>query len=195
MRKFIFLLFASALAFSIHAQQPAKKRTTWGYKAGINISRLNTDGPTTMDNKWKTGFATGLYVNIPAGARFSVQPEFLYSSMGGDMEQFSSSTGYRLNYFSIPLLAKFNLVKGLSFVAGPQADILIVAKTLTTSGTFKTTGNYKDYSFNITGGLEFWPCKGFGLSARYMHGLDNISDISTAEMKNQGVQLMAALKF
>jgi hypothetical protein len=62
----------------------------------------------------------------------------------------------------------------------------------------KSTNNFNEQSFNLTGGVEFFPGKCLGLSARYIHGLSNAwntsSPANTVEFRNQGVQLTAAIR-
>jgi len=115
--------------------------------------------------------------------------------LGGDI----GTNSYRLNYFSIPLLANIKVVKKLSIVAGPEVDFLIQAKTFNSSSSSKSTGDFRDVSFGLTGGFEVWPIHCLGFSARYHHGLSNAADdesssLSTMELKNRAVQLTVALK-
>lgn len=200
MRKFYILLFLAALiSTGSQAQTTKKSRLGWGIKTGLNASKLNAETTTSWDEDWKTGFVLGAFLNINAGSKFSIQPEFLYSAMGGNLSSPLMTEKHRLNYFSIPVLAKFKFYKGWSVVAGPQIDLLISAKTrMSNSSTvLKSTNNFNEESFNLTGGIEFFPGKCFGLSARYIHGLSNVWNTATPssiEFRNQGVQLTAAIK-
>jgi hypothetical protein len=200
MRKIYILLFLAAfISTGSQAQTTKKSRLGWGIKTGLNASKLNAETSTSWDEDWKTGFVFGAFVNIKAGSKFSIQPEFLYSSMGGNVSNSLYSERHRLNYFSIPVLAKFNIGKGFSVVAGPQIDMLISAKTRAsnTENILKSTNNFNEQSFNLTGGVEFFPGKCFGLSARYIHGLSNAWNTSAPanmEFRNQGVQLTAAIR-
>lgn len=200
MRKICILLFLAALVSTgSQAQTTKKSRLGWGIKTGLNASKLNAATSTMWDEDWKTGFVFGAFFNINAGSKFSIQPEFLYSSMGGNLTSPLYSEKHRLNYFSIPVLAKFNIGKGWSVVAGPQIDMLISAKTGNSNGvTIKSTNNFNEESFNLTGGLEFFPGKCFGLSARYIHGLSDVrindGTLNAVQFRNQGVQLTAAIR-
>lgn len=201
MRKICILLFLAAfITTGSYAQTTKKSRLGWGIKTGMNASKLNAETSGSMDEDWKTGFVLGAFLNINAGSKFSIQPEFLYSSMGGNVSNSLYSEKHRLNYFSIPVLAKFNIGKGFSVVAGPQIDMLISAKTRASNSenVLKSTNNFNEQSFNLTGGFEFFPGKCLGLSARYIHGLSNAWNTSnptnTVEYRNQGVQLTAAIR-
>jgi hypothetical protein len=196
MKKISFLiLIITLVATSSQAQEGSitKKKSAWGIKTGVNISNIRTEDGA--DGDWKTGLATGVFFTIKAGNKFSIQPEFLYSSMGGKSVVANSETSLRLNYFSLPVLAKFQVKNRLAVVVGPQVDVLIQAKTKGSSNQFtKVTDNYRENSFNATAGFEFWPSHCFGLTARYIYGLNNIAAAGSTELKNQGVQIMAAVK-
>jgi hypothetical protein len=190
---FVFILMASVFTITSQAQNTTSKKLTWGYKIGINGSNLRVKD--AADYNWKTGLATGLFFNIKLTDKLSLQPEALYSSMGA-RNVINSSGSLRLNYFSLPVMAKYKIHKGFAVIAGPQMDMLIQAKTKSSSNSFtKVTDNYNESSFILTGGAEFWPVHCLGFSARYMYGLNDVVAGSGAELKNQGVQVMAAVKF
>jgi hypothetical protein len=189
----LFILMASISLTSLHAQTVTRKKPNWGLKVGMNASNIRVEDG--MDSRWKTGLATGAFFNIRTGNKFSLQPEFLYSSMGGRNLMTTSETSIRLNYFSVPVLVKYQLSNKFSFVAGPQIDVMIQSKIKSTDGFDTVTDNFRENSFYGTGGVEFWPIKCFGVTGRYMYGLNNIAQIGTAKLKNQGAQVMAALRF
>lgn len=198
MKKFFACMLISALTITISYAQTSKKKGNWGIKSGLNISNLRTDGNSDYD--WKTGLVFGAYFKMPAGNNFAIQPEFLYSSLGGHFQTLNGAKNkYRLNYFSIPVLANINVAKKLSVVAGPEVDFLIQGKTVTNGGSTKSTGDFKDISFGLTGGFEAWPFNCLGLSARYHHGFSNVVDdesssFSKTDLKNQAIQLTVAVR-
>jgi hypothetical protein len=195
MRKFITIFLIIILSSSgLLAQK--KNRSSFGLKSGINFSSLRLDGTGSggWTTEWKTGLVAGGFVNIQVSKHFAIQPEFLYSSMGGHLVSSGLGTDrYRINYFSIPILAKIKMCKSLSAVVGPQVDVLIQAKKYTDAGYYKVTDNFKDHDFLVTGGLEYWPIKFLSLTGRYMYGLSDI-DPGVLIMKNQGVQITVGIK-
>ena len=196
MRKFITIFLIIILSSSgVFAQK--KNRSSFGLKSGINFSSLRLDGTGAgaWETKWKTGLVAGGFVNIQISNRFAIQPEFLYSSMGGHLVSAGVGTDrYRLNYFSIPILAKIKICNHLSGVVGPQVDILIQAKKYTDAGYYKVTDNFEDHDFLVSGGLEYWPLKFLSFTGRYMYGLSDIDPGSLMSMKNQGVQFTVGIK-
>ncbi len=193
MKKVLFLAFAASLiASASNAQEGMKtKNTAWGFTLGLNGSNLRTTGEAT---DWKTGLVAGFFVTFKVDEAFSIQPQFLYSSMGAKYSTNGSDNSLRLNYFSLPVLAQYKITERLAVLAGPQIDVLIAAKTKSGNAFSKVSDSYKEDSYNVTGGLAFWPSHCFGLTVRYIYGLNNVSLSSNPEMKNQGVQLTAAVK-
>lgn len=191
MKKILLLaLSASLVTVASHAQD-AKKKKDWGFKLGLNGSNIRTNSAGT---DWKTGLVAGFFVKFKIDEKFSIQPEALYSSMGGKNLMTGSENGLRLNYFSVPVLAQYKVARNLAVLAGPQIDVLIQAKMKAASGFTKVNDSYKEDSYNLTGGIAFWPVHCFGLTLRYIYGLNDISESSSTNVKNQGVQLTASVK-
>lgn len=192
MRKCITLIIICLLtAPSLMAQK--KSRSTFGLKTGINFSTFSLEGSGTSNNDaaWKTGLVLGGYVTIPVSTNFSIEPNFLYSSMGGVLKEAGNEEGrYRLNYFSIPVLGKYKVSKCFTVVGGLQGDILIQAKKVTDNeGTFKVTNDFEDHDFALSLGAETYFFNRLSLGARYMHGLTDLSSGATTKIKNRGIQL------
>src|SRR5262245_18661974 len=107
MRKiFTFLILSLFFSSSLLAQK--KKWGHFGLKTGLNYTTIKTDA-ANAESVWKTGFVLGAFVKIPVNAKTAIQPEFLYSSMGGNItyNNLPPTNNYRLNYFSIPILVKY----------------------------------------------------------------------------------------
>jgi Outer membrane protein beta-barrel domain len=196
MRKCIIFLFATIFISSGLIAQKGH-HTAFGIKSGINFStfRISGSSSATLDANWKTGFVVGAFVKIPVEANFAIQPEFLYSSMGGHLKSsIASEDRYRLNYFSIPVLAKIKICKKLMAVAGPQLDMMIQAKKYNADGYSKITDDFEDHDLLLTGGLECHPLSDISITARYMHGFVDVVKSSSLVMKNQGVQITLGVK-
>lgn len=197
MRKIFFFVFIAALgATTVQAQKKAlgRKHLDWGLKAGVNLSTLHIDESAT-DVSWRTGFAAGAFFRIHVAKSFAVQPEFLFSSMGAKTDNgITEKMTQRINYFSIPVLAKYGFAKYFAVVAGPQIDFLLEGRNMSGTFTENTTNGLRDHSFNATAGIEFWPSHFVGASARYIHGFTNIAESGGPEVKNRGVQITLAVK-
>ncbi|CAM1361200.1 porin family protein [Tenacibaculum xiamenense] len=100
-----------------------------GVKAGLNVSSFNHQKYILPDDGFgvehaldpRVGFHMGLSLEAKLGKSFSLQPEVIYSQLGAGSNKFDVS----LDYLSLPVLAKFYIVKGFSFSAGPQFSFLL----------------------------------------------------------------------
>ena len=202
MRKFLLLLTTIFfITFSRGlCQTTEKQKVFFGIKTGVNVSRFKLNGKNAgvINSDFRTGFVAGAFVNFPAGrSPISFQPEFLYSSMGGDLRnEYNEKQNVTLNYFSMPVLIKLQFSKKLAAFAGPQLDAIIYAKERNKYGLFKITESVEEFDAYATGGLEWWPWKDIVLTGRYMHGFKKVyttaPDIS---MNNRGFQITLGLKF
>lgn len=194
MRKISF----SVLLFLFAVTAMAQSKVRVGIKGGANYSTLALKGnsPTINDITEKVGFLAGMFVNIPAGTKFSVQPEIFYSQMGAYINNKTLlQSQYRLNYLSVPLLAKVNLTKHLSLIAGPQADVVVGATKVVNAGRQNALSDFKESSFAGVAGFELWPAQRLGLSARYIYGFSNISKTAGEELYNRAGQLALHIAF
>jgi outer membrane protein OmpA-like peptidoglycan-associated protein len=173
----------------------------WGLKTGLNGSHFRIDN--LQDNpdpniraKWKTGFVAGLWVKVPVYKKFSLQPEFLYSSMGGDYyTNVGAHVRARYNFFSIPVMAKYQWTRHFAFIAGPQFDFLIQGKEATGNGKFIVSDQLKDFDILATAGMEAWVTKCIFFQARYMKGFNDLDyRANKGRYYQEGVQLTVGVK-
>jgi outer membrane protein OmpA-like peptidoglycan-associated protein len=202
MRNFLLLLTTVFFIISLPAigQSTDKQKASFGIKTGINVSKLNLNGNSSdlISSDYRTGFVAGAFVNIPIRKfPISVQPEFLYSSMGGDLSTaLKEKRNFRFNYFSIPVLIKYKFSKKFVAFAGPQFDAILYAKESNKFGEFDITGSAEEFDANITGGLEYWIGKDIMLSGRYMYGFYEVHTITPGiSMINRGFQFTIGLRF
>jgi Outer membrane protein beta-barrel domain len=197
MRKLLAAVAVCLLCCPVTFAQKIKGKTFFGLKTGINISTFRTavDYPG-FDPSLKVGYALGGFVEIPLKSRFYLQPEFLYSQMGskGSSSQWGTVT-FRYNYFSLPLILKYKISETFSFLAGPQADFLIRARKKDIFKTESITYVIKDYDLGFTAGAEAWFSKKVSLTARYIHGIRDVSLTSDQNtFFNQGLQIAVGYK-
>lgn len=217
MRKF--LLFIACAGFAITASQAQEIR--FGVKGGLNLANMSIspDEGEKMDSRMS--FHIGGLVEIPVSDVFSVQPEILYSSMGAQSEESysesfmgmeisgHSETKLKLDYISIPIMAKYYFMEGLAVEAGPQIGFLMNAKldysytetamgqTMSESGELDVKEMYKGIDFGLGFGASYRMDMGLFFGARYNLGLSNINDISDedATVKNNVFQISVGYSF
>ena len=107
------------------------QKVNFGIKGGLNISSLkgNKTGdffdPTqqiTSNPDSRIGFHIGAVAEIKFNNKLSVQPEVLYTTNGAEVQDYSV---IKLDYLSLPIMAKYYLVEGFSIEAGPQFSFLV----------------------------------------------------------------------
>lgn len=190
MKKILFVFFAFSSVMFAQAQSSSPNKIAWHYVLGINLSDLRIENADNTD--LKTGLVTGFAAEIKLAPKLDIQPQFLYSSMGG-RNLAGGVTSLRLNYFSLPVLATYQLSQKWSVLAGPQIDVLIQAKEKSADGFEKTTNNFRENSFGLTGGLAVRPARAIGFSARYVYGFNNVAT-GQRNLQNQGVQVTTSLR-
>lgn len=204
MRKFVLLLttvFVIIISLPASSQTTENRKTSLGIKTGVNVSRLKLNGkiPGILHSDYRTGFVAGAFVNFPVGKKspFSIQPEFLYSSMGGDLKnEINEKQNLRFNYFSVPVLIKFQFSKKLAAFAGPQVDAILYAEESNKFGEFNITDAVEQVDAYTTWGLEWWLSRNIVLNGRYIHGFKKVYTIPPeVSMNNRGFQITLGLRF
>lgn len=176
MKKLLFFTSIVLLGITSANAQSLK----FGAKIGANFSTLNGDG-INGDNL--TSFHVGALAEINVLENFSVQPELMYSSQGTEV----GNEKFKLDYISVPVLAKFYLsTDKLSLEAGPQFSFLVNDDV---PNTFKT----KTFDFAAVGGLGYNITSFIFVQARYVVGLTDTS--KDASVTNRVIQLSAGLRF
>lgn len=168
-----------------------------GAKAGVNVTKVN--GKSFRD-EFRYGYHLGGFVEIRAGNKFVIQPEVLWNQYATRLDSnfknvyenvFNGNANVKLNYLSVPIVVNYKLIGSfLSLQAGPQFGVLIdQSKTLLQNG-----GNaFKRGDFSMLAGVQF-KVLAFRLNARYVVGLNNISDLpDDNKWKSQGFQVSVGI--
>ena len=188
MKKLLALILITSLSFSsINAQD-----INFGAKAGINLSTLQPDLP---DPAARTSIHLGGMVEIPINEMFSIQPELLYSAQGVKDES-DDNEFVRLSYLTLPVLAKYYLLEGLSIEAGPQFGFLLSAEFEDNGETTDLKDDVKpvDVGFALGAGYKLESGLNFGI--RYYLGSDinNIGE-DPDKFKNRVFQISVGYFF
>ena len=194
MKSKIYLLIAIVLI-----AQSANAQFTIGAKVGANLNKI--DGKSFKE-EFNTSYHAGGFAIIGLGEKFSLQPEVLWnqtvSKTDTSIKQIPSDAfsafkngEVKLDYLSIPVLLNYKFIGNfLTLQAGPQFGILLNKdENLLKNGEQA----FKSGDFSMVGGAQIKISKFVG-SARYVIGLNNISDIDNQDKwKNQGFQLSVGL--
>lgn len=207
-----FTLLAILILSSIQSfSQNVTNAPYLGLKAAANFSMNSFSDPSLSgyDVKYKTGFAGGLYYNIPVSNRFSIQPELFYSQMGSKLE--STVDGLdnitmQIDYVTIPVLFKYSPIKNLGIFAGPELMLMTMAKlNYENADDANITSQLKNIDPVGTLGAEYWFTKNFGIYGRYIFGFSNINleepgpwmnqQFLTSKITNSAIQVGITIGF
>ena len=203
MKKLLLSVFVMVATSSFVSAQDI----SFGAKAGVNFASIGGDDTEDVDSR--TGFHVGVVSEIMFTEQFGLQPELLYSMQGAQNE--ASDMGLtvkqelKLDYISLPILAKYKFTPGFSAHLGPQVGFLINAESEYEAKydglTERETEDIKDYmnniDFGIAGGLGYELNMGVFVNARYYMGLSNIFDDGDSDYSqhNNVLQLSVGYMF
>lgn len=174
----LFALLLLSLCTLVRAQD-----THFGLKAGLNISSLDVkDG---ADFNAKTGFHIGGLAHVHLSPHFAVQPEITYSSQGGK----DGDVKWKLGYINMPVLFQIMTGTGFRFETGPQLGFAVSSqyKEGDVQYDYGDVTNTLDVSWSF--GISYLFPEGIGFDARYNHGLTDIYEPHTYEVRNRVFQV------
>ncbi|HKO78478.1 MAG TPA: porin family protein, partial [Flavobacterium sp.] len=160
----------------------AASAQAWGVRAGANISDINVSG---LNTDAKTGLYVGVYREIPmVKSLLFIQPELQYSQEGFSTDAFGDT---KIDYLTVPVLAKVYVVKLLSFETGPQFGFVVSDNV---DDLFDDVNSFvPSWAFGTSLNLPL----GLSINARYITGLNDTFD--NVDAKNQNFQIGAAFQF
>lgn len=149
-------------------------------KSGFNISTLTSaEGASPL-----VGFHIGVLVTVEATNRISLQPEFLFSTQGAQLE----NGNFKTAYFVMPIMLKYLFYPSFSVEVGPQGGFLGSARSQNTVVTEEF--HPVDFGINVGAGYAMTKKVDFGL--RYCIGLSNMEKdrlLGATASKNSVFQL------
>lgn len=165
-------VFVVAASNSIKAQG-------FGIRAGANFSDISGSG---LNTDAKTGLYVGVFKEIPLISKLLfVQPEIQYSQEGFG----TSIKDVKIDYISVPIMAKVYALKLLSFETGPQFAFPISDNL----DVYKTEGFVTNWAFGMSINLPFH----LSINGRYITGLSDTID--SLDSKTQVYQIGAGFRF
>jgi len=185
------LLLCAAVAVFAFANVNAQE-VKFGAKAGVNFASIGGDDTDDVDGL--TSFHVGGVAEIMFSDKFSFQPELLYSEKGFSVDDID----YKLNYISLPLMAKYYVAEGFSIEAGPQVGFLMSAKATDGDDDVDIDDVISSVDFGVGVGVGYKLDSGLNFAARYNLGLSNINDFEGSDdFKNQNnvIQLSVGYMF
>jgi hypothetical protein len=154
----------------------------FGIRAGANFSDISGNGWNTNA---KTGLYVGVYKEIPlVKSLLFIQPEVQYSQEGFSTDNAKDT---KIDYLTVPVLAKIYVAKLLSFETGPQFGFVVSDNVDYTD----VNSFVPSWAFGMSLNLPL----GLSINGRYISGLDDTFDNPALSGKNQVFQIGAAFQF
>jgi hypothetical protein len=150
--------------------------------------------------KGRLSFTAGAFANFPLTTRLFLQPQLMYSIMGGSINDDLNEDNDRLQrlyYASLPILLKYDFNETFAVFVGPQADYLVVGRQkIDDQFDEDNTSELNNFDVAATAGLELFPRSEISVQARYIYGFNKVDKNTTGSQGNynQGVQLTVSAR-
>lgn len=194
---------------AINAQnEDPRNKIDFGIKAGINLSNVWDSEGEEFRADHKIGYVGGIFLGIPLGKIFGIQPEILISQKGfkgsGTLLGQSYSFARTTTYIDVPLQLQIKPAQFVTIVVGPQFSYLLNQKDEYTFGSNSTeqeqafdNDNIRKNILGFVAGADFY-YENFVIAGRagwdfQTNNGDGTSD--TPRYKNQWLQLTLGYKF
>lgn len=201
MKKPLLVLLSVLCLFVVARSQ----QLSYGAKVGLNFSSMDTEGESI-----KMGFNGGVFAQLKI-AKFSIQPELLYSMQGAKYDyetqwgdiiiQYTGKVN--TTYLSVPIMLQYNIISGLKLEVGPQFGFLLSAKNKPDdweSKDIKDSMKEMDIAVNFGASYKL-PMAPVGFYARYSLGVTDIFEkhsyvvFEREKGKNKMIQLGMFVQF
>jgi len=165
------LLLSATFAFA--------QNLSFGVRGGLNVANLSGSDLSSSNKHARAQFNLGAYGLYSLNEKMGLQAELFYSGEGARWTSGGATEAGRINFLSLPVFFKYNIVKGLYVMGGPQLSFLLAAHDkLTQGGSSQTTDLSKlmhKVGFGLTPAIGYDLNK-FSFSMRYQIGVSNLSD-------------------
>ena len=190
----------AVLVLTLGCASTAAAQIAYGARAGVNFANVSFDGEEDTPSSGRLGALVGVFATVPLWGRLAVQPEAIYTVKGASLDLADLDSSYIVDYFEVPLLARFPVRRNVYVAAGPSFAVRIRARSRTSfAGSTQEVDLKEDvepFDVGVVGavGVEFgrWV-----LDGRYTHGLsDTDADTSDdVEIRNRVFSVSAGIRF
>lgn len=158
----------------------------FGIKGGLNFANFSGDDVDESDSR--TAFHLGLIAEFSLSESFAIQPEILYSAQGAKDDGMT----WKLDYLTIPVMAKFYPSEAFSVEAGPYIGFNVKSDVEMDELTVDISDDTESTDFGLGIGLGYKLPMGIFFQARYAMGLSDV--VADADAKNSVFQLSVGYK-
>ena len=186
MKKIVLLALCLLASYAVEAQYI-------GLKAGYNYATLKGNVSDGANFKPYHGYYAGITLEFPLSNLFSLQVEGIYNRRGANIT--SNTYGkakLNLYYLSLPVLARFNVGKGINLHIGPQLEYRIDKPNFYFDAGTDPVTRVKDDALDIidgamTVGIAYMTDAGWFFEARWVQGLTSVFEADETSLTHIGI--------
>ncbi len=176
----ITLIIVVLLSLSVLVQA---QDTHFGIKAGLNVTSLDVEDGVDYDAK--AGVHFGGLAHVHLTPHFAVQPEVVFSMQGGK----SGNEKWKINYLNIPVLFQFMTGSGFRLQTGPQLGFAVSSEYKNGDVEVDYGDATKTVDLSWSFGASYLFPEGIGVDARYNHGITDVYEPHTYDVRNRVFQV------
>jgi hypothetical protein len=174
-------VFLAAFVVVMVVFSAAAQKKSHGFTAGYQTLKFKSSEDDVSISVEGSGYALGIFTDIPIAEKFSVQPELQYAS--------TSEDGESINQIIVPVMFKYWPSERVNIQAGPQIDF----------GLSDWPSNFKDVGLGFALGLGVDVSDYVFLAVRYSLGLfdrgDDAIDLSGVDLKTNQFHIGMGYRF
>ena len=186
MKKIVLLALCLLASYAVEAQYI-------GLIAGYNYATLKGNVSDGANFKPYHGYYAGITLEFPLSNLFSLQVEGIYNRRGANIT--SNTYGkakLNLDYLSLPVLARFNVGKGINLHIGPQLEYRIDKPNFYFDAGTDPVTRVKDDALDIidgamTVGIAYMTDAGWFFEARWVQGLTSVFEADETSLTHIGI--------
>jgi hypothetical protein len=119
----------------------------------------------------------------------------VYSEQGTNLKEGTYEYDVNLNYINVPVILQYMTGSGFRFQTGPQVGFLVHAENEAPGADAVINSGYKKIDFSWTVGAGYKFASGFGIDARYNHGLTDVNEVIPNDIQNRVFQVGVFYQF
>jgi len=164
----------------------AQQHVAFGVKGGLNIAKFTKENDAEF--KFKPSVHLGVLAHIHINKSFAIQPELVFSAQGSKYTVNNTDFRNNLNYINLPVLFQLMTSNGFRFETGPQAGVLVSAKSKTGNTTTDAKDDFKSTDLAWAFGVGYIAASRLGFDVRYNMGLSDVTKSTESNFKNSVIQ-------
>lgn len=184
---------AAAIVGVMTLAPAAATAQTFGAKGGLNLSNLTFED---LETTAKARAVAGGFIRVPLFAGIGLQAEGLFAQR---RISFGDTVRHELNYFEVPLLARYRLVtiagRAVHVLGGGVLGFRLSADEVISGESVDIKEAYEPLDLGASIGGEVAITRRWLVDARYIWGLTNANDVPGFDIKFTTLQITVGYVF